>query len=86
MSQSNPQIPWRAIVYAKQTFGVTDNPQNPPIATFTFGAESALGLPDFVSWEGRVFANEKLGGFGQPMIAFYEVQPTAVEMNKVGGP
>jgi len=80
MTQPNqPDPTWTCTLFAHQTFGVTDDPKNPPIATFDFQAASAFLIPDSVSWNGRIFLNEKLGSEGGPItLAFYELHPVNV--------
>jgi len=72
-----------ANLYAKKTFGVLTDPANQPIATVDFQAESTFGLPSAITWEGRLFFNEQLAGFGPVVIAYYELHPVAVSATPV---
>jgi hypothetical protein len=89
MTQPSPTtIPWTASLYAHRTYGVLDNPQNQPVATFNYNVpneEGVWGLPPTVSWDGRIFQREDTPGYGPIRIVYYELRPVAVEAKPFAG-
>lgn len=81
MTQTAPTMQ-TASLFAKQTFGVLDNPANPIVATFEF----ADGPPDTVSWDGHVYQHEDAGmNFSGPTtVVYYQLHPLAVSATPKG--
>ena len=72
-----------ATLYAKRTYGVVNDPANPPIATFDHQTDNPFDRPRVVSWDGRVFLDEELAGFGLVPIVYYELHPVAVSATPI---